>query len=265
MPTPANGSARSHGPDRSSFATSSTKSASGSARSNTGSIRAYHTPLHATSSAPVESRFTRDARGDRNATRDGKLRQQGSIKSNSSAWDALLSLQELDRKRRPVMMAARPPASFSRLATYHAVSSVVTISCQITVTVLVSVCSEETHLFQHHTPGPYNVGKASLGIVAGVIYYLLATYGWYMARNIYSFASDVLKDKLWLFNVLNGLSVIVSLLLFGASSYLSKSSACWYDEIPGSASASALLAMSLFLTITACFEICIGATGVFVK
>ena len=127
------------------------------------------------------------------------------------------------------------------------------------------MCSEETDLFQHHTPGPYNVGKGSLGIVAGVLYFLLASYGWYMARNVYAFPSDVLRDKLWLFNVLNGLSVIASLLLFGASSYLAKSSACWYDEIVGSALASLLLAMSLLLTIIACFEICIGATGVFVK
>jgi hypothetical protein len=132
------------------------------------------------------------------------------------------------------------------------------------VTVLVTKIDESV-IFHVESPSASGVAKASLGIVSGTIYLFLGLYGFYLARNLFTFPSDVLRDKLWCFNVLNGLSIVASLMLFGASSFLAKSSAAWYDEVEGSVAASTVLAMSLILTVISCFEICVGASGVFVK
>ena len=135
----------------------------------------------------------------------------------------------------------------------------------ISVTVIVATLPENVSVFHMDSPSAMDVATASIGVVAGVLYILLSAYGFYMAAKLFSFPSDVLKNKLWCFNVLNGLSVIASLMLFGASSFLAKSSACWYDDSPGSAAASSVLTMALIMTVVACFEICVGASGVFVK
>ncbi|OQV16912.1 hypothetical protein BV898_08918 [Hypsibius exemplaris] len=233
-----------------------------------GSIKSHNQHRSASQkSSSVRSHPRRDGAGG-GSVKSAKFNREGSAystrtqHSRTSIVDAIVQV-EGPLHRRP--MVSRSPGSFKRVAIFHTLCGIIAVFCQITVTVILTQVGDKITLFHTESPNAGNVGKASVGIAAGTMYLLLGGYGFYMAQKLFSFPSDVLKNKLWCFNVLNGLSIIASLLLFGASSFMAKSSACWYDDLPSSEAASAILAMALLLTVTACFEICVGASGVFVK
>ena len=138
-------------------------------------------------------------------------------------------------------------------------------SCCLLLVTAIAMNYHEPYVFHLDSPHAFTVAKASIGIIAGAVYISLAFYGFYLAGNLYTFSYDILKERLWLFNVLNGTVVIVSLCLFGAAGYLAKSSGVWFDESESSSLANLVLASNVILTIVSAFEICIGAAGVFMK
>ncbi|XP_055349719.1 uncharacterized protein LOC129596461 [Paramacrobiotus metropolitanus] len=166
--------------------------------------------------------------------------------------------------RRPVI--SRSPESFRRLAVFHICSGILAIVFQAIVTGVVVNLNHPKHpVFHDNSSQAQTLAKASIGIIAGCIYICLGLYGLYMSQNIFTLPFDVLKERLWLFNVLNGATALASMCLFGAGSYLAKSSAVWFSPVPTYISTQFVLAANVILTVVAAFEVCVGAAGVFMK